>query len=250
MSTSQPAAQPASPFANVADIIIAPNAAFDRLRAVPTWLWAFIAASVLAIIGSVLFGPAMIHAIQASLPAKLAASDAVTKLPPDQQQKVIAMQLTFSKVFVQIGLPILTPIIILIAGAIQGLIMMIANVVGRGDGSFKKFFALSVTVAVVGTGLNELVTGLIVLVRGANSFEEQSAVMGSMPNLGLLAPGVHGAMFGFLSALNPFSLWATALIALGMVRMARVSPAVAWAAAIVMLLVGALFAGFGAAQNG
>ena len=36
--------------------------------------------------------------------------------------------------------------------------MLIANAVGRGDGTFQKYFALSITVAVVGTGLGSLVT--------------------------------------------------------------------------------------------
>ncbi len=249
MSTSQPPAQPRGGLANVADIVVAPTAAFDRLREVPTWVWAFIAASVLAIIGSLLLAPAMIHAIDTSLPAKLAGSEQMAKLPPDQQQKMIALQIKIAKIVIQL-LWLLTPIGLLIVATIQGVIMLIANAVGRGDGSFKKYFALSMTVAVVGTGLGELVTGLIVLVRGANSFEEQSAVMGSLPNLGLLVPGVHGALLGFLGALNVFTLWAAALLALGMVRVGRVSPPVAWITSVLMLVVGACFAAYGAATNG
>ena len=85
------------------------------------------------------------------------------------------------------------PVIILVAGLVQALLMLIANAVGHGDGSFKKFFALSITVAVVGEGLRSLVLAVIVLLQGANSFDNVSSLQYAVPGLGLLAPGAHGA---------------------------------------------------------
>lgn len=246
MSTPTPSQR--NSLTNVVDIVVAPTAAFDRLREVPAWGWAFLAASILGIAGSLLSGPATMHALQTSLPAQLAADPGIQKLPPEQQQAMIQRALGFSKIVAQVGWLFL-PVIVLLVGLIQGLVMTIANAAGGGDGSFKKYFALSVTVSVIGLGLTSLVTGIIVLIRGADSFETTAALQGAAPSLALLAPGAHGAIAGFLGALNIFYLWAAALLALGMVRVGRIRPPVAWAAAIFLLLCTAGFAAYGA-RNG
>jgi hypothetical protein len=249
LSTSSDSVGARPGLSNIVDIIVSPTAAFERLRAVPTWGWAFLAATLLGIIGSLVVSPAIGHAMETSLPAQLAANPAIAKMPPDQQQSMIAMQLKVAKVIAQIYF-IFVPIGILISGLVQGLVMLIANAATHGDGTFKKFFALSVTVSVVGVGLSSLVLGVIVAVRGASSFESTTAIASSLPSLALLAPGAHGALAGFLGAMNVFSLWATSLLAFGMTRVARIPNGAAWGAAIVMLLCTAAFAAYGAAQNG
>ena len=248
MSTSQPAVG-RSGLANVVDIIIAPNAAFERLRQVPVWGWAFLVASLLGSAGTLLAIPAVEHAMATSMPAQLAASDAIAKLPPDQQQKQIATMMSVSTTIAKFYWVFIPPAILL-AGLIQGLIMLIANAATRGDGSFKKFFALSVTVAVVGTGLGSIVVGAIVTLRGASSFETMSSVQSSLPSLALLAPGAKGALAGFLGSLNVFYLWATALLAMGMSRVGRIPRGPAWVTAVIMLLLTACFAAYGGKQNG
>jgi hypothetical protein len=249
LSTSEPPVERRSGLANVVDIIIAPNAAFERIRQVPVWGWAFLVAALLGIAGTILVGPAIQHAMETSLPAQLAANEAISKLPPDQQQKQIAAMMSFSKILAKFYWLFIPPAI-LIAGLVQGLIMLIANAATKGDGTFKKFYALSVTVSVVGTGIGSLVLGLIVMLRGAGSFETPSAVQSALPSLALVVPGAKGALAGFLGALNVFVLWATALLALGMNRIGRIPRGAAWATAIIMLLLTACFAAYGAKTNG
>ncbi len=249
MSTSPDTLGARPGLSNVVDIVVSPPTAFDRLRVVPTWGWAFLIATLLGVIGSLIVAPAIGHAMETSLPAQLAANAQIAKLPPDQQASMIAMQLKFAKIIGQVYF-IFVPIGILVVGLVQGLIMLIANAAARGDGSFKKLFALSVTISVVGIGLNSIVLAVIVMVRGANSFETTTAITSSLPSLALLAPGAHGALAGFLGAMNVFNLWATGLLALGMARVARIPGGAAWGTAIVMLLVAASFAAFGAARNG
>jgi Yip1-like protein len=249
LSTSPLSAAPRSSLSNAVDIVVAPNAAFDRLREVPSWGWAFAIAGVLGIAGSLLAMPATMHALQTTLPAQLAANDAIAKLPPEQQQKAIANALAVTKVVTQLAW-LFVPVAVLIVALLQALVMTVANAIAHGEGSFKKFFALSITVAVVGIGLSSLVVGIIVLVRGADSFESATAVQSALPSLALLAPGAKGALAGFLGALNVFYLWSTALLALGMVRVARIAPPAAWSAAIVLLLLTACFAAWGGARNG
>lgn len=249
MSTSEPIVDRRRGLTTVIDMIVAPNAAFDRLREVPTWGWAFLIATVLGVIGSFLIEPALIHAMETSVPAKLAANPQIAKLPTEQQQNMIAMQMKFARIGLQL-LPVFVPITLLVVGLLQGILMTLANAIGRGDGTFKKYFALSVNVSVVGYALGTLVLGPIVLLRGPGSFEEQSAVTSSLPNLGLIAPGLKGFLGAFLGGINIFYLWATVLLALGMQRMGRIPAGVAWIAAVIMLLLTATLAGWGGAVNG
>ncbi len=248
MNSSDPAVPARSGLLNVADIIIAPNAAFDRLREVPTWFWAFVVASLLAIAGSLLSQPAVQHALEVSMPAQLAADPNMAKLPPEQQQKQIAMVMGMSRVMTQIGW-IIVPFSILVTGLIQALVLTVANAIGKGDGDFKKFFALSITVSVVGTGLYYIVYALVILVRGPSAFESITALQAAVPGVGLLVPGAHGWLAGFLGAFNVFFLWATALLALGAIRVGHVSRGAAWSASILLLACYALFVAFGA-RNG
>ena len=248
MSTSQPPVERRGGLANVVDIIIAPTAAFDRIRQVPVWGWAFLVAALLGVAGTILVGPAILHAMETSMPAQFAANDTIAKLPPDQQQKQIAVMMSVAKGFARFSWAFVPPAILLV-GLVQALIMLIVNAATRGDGTFKKFYALSITVSVVGTGVASVVLGAIVALRGANSFETTSAVGSALPSLALLAPGAKGALGGFLGAVNVFIIWATALIALGMSRVGRIPRGPAWATAIIMLLLTACFAAYGARTN-
>ena len=239
---------------NVVDVIVSPGTAFARLRLVPTWGWAFLVASLMAIAGSLLMEPAMLHVMDKTLPAQMAAQDATAipkwaQMSADDQAKTIANQVAFGKTFARFSWVIM-PFALLVGGLIQALVMLIANAVGRGDGTFRKYFALSLTVGVVGYGLASLLLGLIVLLRGPGGFESLGSLQGAVPSLALLVPGAHGALGGFLSAVNVFSVWAAALLALGMTIVGRVPRGVAWATAVVLVLLSASFAAFGAARQG
>ena len=246
---SEATVEPRSGLLNVVDVVIAPGTAFARLRLVPTWGWAFLVAALLAVAGSLLTQPAVMHAIATGMPAQLAAAPAIARLPAAQQAHVIQQQLAIFRFIAQYGW-LFVPVWILVVGLIQGLVMTVANAIAKGDGSFGKYFALSVTVAVVGLGLASLVTALIVVLRGAGSFDDMKAVQSAVPSLAMLAPGSHGALHGFLEALSVFNLWATALLALGMAVVGRIPRSAAWATAGLMLLVAALTAAYGAAQQG
>jgi hypothetical protein len=246
---SEATVEPRSGLLNVVDVVIAPSTAFARLRVVPTWGWAFLVATLLAIAGSLLTQPAVMHAIATGMPAQLAASPAIARLPAAQQAHVVQQQLAIFRFIAQFGW-LFMPVWILLAGVVQALVMTVANAVAKGDGSFGKYFALSVTVAVVGLGFASLVTALIVMLRGTGSFDDMKAIQSAVPSLALLAPGAHGALRGFLEALSAFNLWATALLALGMTIVGRIPRTAAWTTAVLMLLVTALAAAYGASQQG
>jgi hypothetical protein len=233
---------------NVVDIVIAPSAAFERLRVLPSWGWGFLAASLLGIAGTLLAVPAQIHAFHQWLPGLFAATPSLAKLPADQQTRIMQAQLSWMTTMAQLGW-ILVPFVLLIVGAIQALAMTAANAIGNGDGTFAKYFALSMNVAVVGNGLALIVMGLIATLRGPEAFDSPSAVQAATPGLALLAPSAGGAARGFLVGFNVFYVWATVLLALGMERVGRIPRTTAWTTALLLLVLTAAFTAFGARQG-
>jgi hypothetical protein len=240
LSTSETTVEPRSGLLNVVDIVVAPNAAFARLRVVPSWGWAFLVTTVLAIAGSILTEPAVLHALGQTLPAQMAQQ--MQNVEPAQRDARIQQTLALIHQFWWVGW-IFVPIFILAVALIQALIMQIANAAGHGDGTFGRFFALAVTIEVVGYGLLTLLQGIIALVRGPDSFDTPAAVTASVPGLAMLAPGAGTKLLTFLAFFNVVSLWTTALLALGMIAVARIPRVTAWATAgLTLLLTAAVFA--------
>lgn len=231
---SSPTVDRRSGLANVVDIVIAPGSAFARLRVVPAWGWAFVVATLLGVAGFLLMEPAQLHALEKSGPAMYGAMPQIAKLPPEKQSAAIAQSIQFGRVFTQLGW-ITVPFFFLIGAAIAAVFMLVANAIGHGDGSFKKYFALAMLIDVV-SGLGLLLTGIIATVRGADSFDQVGSVARALPSLALVAPGASSKLATFLGALSVTSLWATALTALGMIAVGHVSARVAWIVAILMLL--------------
>lgn len=239
MSTSTaPAAR--NGLLNVADIVVAPGAAFARIREVPVWAVAFLVATILTAAGLLLMQPAQLHALETSGPAMYAATDAIKRLPADQQQAMIGKMMSFGRTGLQLAW-ILSPLLVLLGALIQSVIMLIGNAIGKGDGTFKRYWSLALHTAVV-TSLGVLLAGLIATLRGPGAFETTASVQTAVPSLALLAPGVTGKGAAFLATLNVTSIWAAVLAALGMIAVGRVARPVAYATAAVSLLIGAGFA--------
>jgi hypothetical protein len=94
--------------------------------------------------------------------------------------------------------------------------MLIANAISRGQGTFKKYFALAMNVTVVGTAIASLILAAIVLFRGSDSFSSQLDITNAVPGLGMLAPSSPKALAAFLGTFTIVNLWAVVLLALGM----------------------------------
>lgn len=218
------------------DIVIAPKAAFESLREVPTWGWALLIAVVLTGIGTYFCSAAFAHAFAIEMPAKLAKQ--LANLPAEQRDKQITAIMSWSKMGASFGF-LLVMIFVPIAALIQSVVLLIANAITKGDGTFKKFWALSTNIAVVGFGLSSIVLMIIVLIRGPESYNSSAAIAGSIPGLGLLVPGADGKLLTFLNGLNAFYIWATVLFALGMTTIARIPRTAAIVTAVIMLLGGA-----------
>jgi hypothetical protein len=225
-------------------MLVAPTDAFARLRETPTWGWAYLIAVVLAMLATLALVPALRHAMDASLPAQLAASPNIAKLPPAEQQKQIARIASAQSIilnFTWIGSIVIVPLVAIV----QTAVMLLANKIGGGDATFRRLWALALNVQVAGS-IGGLILAAIVLIRGAASFDDPAQIQVVLPNLSMLAPGLPHVAGAFLGAINVAAIWQTVLLGLGLIAVARVSRPVAWSTAIVMLLSLGVFAAIGA----
>jgi len=223
------------------DVIVAPVAAFERLRTAPTWGLAFIIATVAYTIALYLMMPATIHAIQASWPAMVAQNPRLAAASPAEQQQGLAITVAVLHWAWLAGL-IGTPVAILITSVI----MLIFNAIGRGSASFAMLWAASANIAVPTVAIGGIVVAVIVLLRGADSFTTSTSIAAASPSLAWLVPTANVKLQAFLSALNVFEIWGGILLYLAMRTTAKVGAGPAIAVALILPLGTALFSAAGA----
>jgi Yip1 domain len=214
------------------DIVIAPKEAFEALRVSPTWGWAFLITTVLAVVAYFVMMPASLH----GMAGDIAKNPQFQQLPPDQLQKTTEM----SKAFFPIG-AVALPIVLLFFSLIEALIMLLFNALGRGSGTFKTLWASSVNIGII-YGISQIVGMAVVLLRGVDSFSSMTEVQQAVPSLALLVPSGGVKLVAFLATVTPFSIWSVVLVAMTMTIVARVPKVQAWLAAILCWVLPALLA--------
>jgi hypothetical protein len=247
VGTTDTALKPRSGLLTAIDVIIAPQAAFERIALAPTWVWAFLIATVVAIAYSFATLPAVIHAIDTAVPLMLAHNPQIASLPPAQQQKQIAMILGIQHTISKFGW-IVQPISILFGALVQTLIMLVVNAAAKGKANFSRLWALAMNVAVVGYGVSYLVGMTVILVRGPDAYDTVLSLANAIPGLGMLAPPDAHVLGAFLAAFSLPNIWAAVLFVMGMRTIARVSLAPAITAAAIMIFGLALILAGQAAQ--
>lgn len=236
MSATSPSAVKANGLSTVLDVVTAPVKAFETLRAVPMWGWAYIITAVLCMIGQYLGAPAVAHAIQAGWPAQIAANPKLAAMTPEQQQQ----GLKFALVAVQWAW-LFVPVIALGAALLETVIMMIFKAVGRGDATFKQLWCAAMNTLVVSFGLYSIVNGLVVMVRGPQTFNSTIDTIRAMPSLAWLVPAVNVKLAAFLAAFNVIAIWGAVLLVIAMMYVARVSRGNAIACAVVTTALAGLY---------
>ncbi len=238
MAVSAPAAGKANGLSTVVNVLVAPKEAFETLRVIPTWGWAFIVACVLAMIGQYIATPAAVHALQASWPAQVASNPQLAAMTPAQQQRGLAFGMTFVRYFW-----LFMPIAVLIGALLQSVIMLIFKAAGKGDAGFKQLWCAAMNCLVIGVGMYSLVNGLIAVVRGASAYSSAGDTMRAIPSLAWIAPGASLKVVAFLAAFNVISIWGAVVLAIAMMNVARVSRANAVACAITTTTLAGLYFG-------
>jgi hypothetical protein len=222
------------------DTIVAPKAAFESIRVAPTWVWALLITIVIGALSTYLITPTLVHAYPGTFAQQVATSPQLSSQSPEQQQMALSIGEKFIS-FLWLGTIVGAPLVALLSA----IVMLIFDKIGRGDGSFAKYWAAACNIAVPGFAVASLLSAVIVLVRGMDSFATEQAVQSAIPSLALFAPGSNVKLIAFLATITPFSLWALGLNVAAMRIIGKVSVVPAWLAALVMLLVPAISAAVG-----
>ncbi len=237
--TSEPAAASKSNGLSVLwDVIVAPRAAFAAIRERPTAGWAFIVATALFAIGAILLIPVNEHLASIVMADQIAHNPQVAALTPEQQKTQLAIATG-----IQRWVWVMSPLVIAIAASVTALVMLIANAIGRGDGNFRRLFALATNVSVISFGIGYVALAALAAFRGPDSFATTRDLSTAIPSLAWLLPADASPKLAvFLGTLHPFALWSIVLLALGMQDVARINRVTAWVAAFVVVAGSAAFA--------
>jgi hypothetical protein len=216
------------------DTIISPKEAFEQLRVAPTWGWALLLTIVLYAVASYLLTPAIVHGMQADWPRQIAENPRLAALSPSEQQNALKFSLAIIR-WAWIVAPIVAPLAMLV----HTIVMYVFKAIGKGDAPFRALWSTAANIALPVLGVNALVTAIIAMVRGADSFNSPAEVQTALPSLGLLVPATAVKLHAFLAAFNPFTLWGCGLTIGAMIVVAAVPRVWAWTTGIVWLLISA-----------
>jgi hypothetical protein len=226
-------------FSTLVATLVAPNEAFETLREQPAWATAMVVTILLAMAGGLLGMPAARHMLEVSMPLQLANDPRVAGLPPDQAQAKIQQMVSFTTTiagYTWLFSIAYVPVVVVLEASFLFLVKILA----RAEQSFVHMLALAAHVQFVALGLGSIVLGAIVALRPVESFRTQADLMASTPTPAWVFPSAPAKAIAFFAALGPFQIWATVLLALGLVAIPRLRPPLAWTTAIVLLLFGGL----------
>lgn len=226
---------PANALKTAWDTIVAPAEAFQSIREVPTWGWALTITIVIAVIANFMMLPASEHIVSSSWQTAVASNPQLSQMSPAQQQAMFQMQQRIAS-FGWLGTIVMVPAFC----AIGAIVMLLFDKIGRGEGSFARYFAAYANISIPAFALGNLIVALIVRVRGPQTFTTQVSLLQVMPSLGTFLP-FTGKLGAFLATITPFSIWGTALIIIAMLTIGRVPKLQAWLAGIVLFLIPVLF---------
>ncbi len=221
----------------VIDTIVSPKEAFERLAISPTWGWALIISLVLPIVAYFVMIPAIQHGMIGDLAKQAATNPAIAQMTPEQRARITA----FVPFFV-----VIAPLGVLFFVLLQTIVMSIFSAVGKGQAGFAKLWAASMNICVL-FGIGQIITAIVVFLRGADSFNSAAEVQRGLPSLALIAPaGADVHLLAFLATINPIVIWSVVLVSMAMRYTAKVASGPAWGAAIcaylIPMLVGVGFA--------
>jgi Yip1-like protein len=225
----------------VRDMIIAPASAFAAIERRPTWVAALLVTIVCSVIAGILIEPALVHMFQVWYPTQMTGPQ-FDSLTPEQRARTMSFGLTFAR----FGWIVTAAVSGIFAALATAVVLFIVARAAGGAASFPRMFSLAMNVAIINFGLSQLVTAVIVLLRGPDAFSSPQDFALAVPDLAWLAPGAVPKVAAFLAAFNPFSIWSLLLLGAGTASVGRVSPPIAYAAAFLLVLCTAAVAATGA----
>ena len=212
---------------DLAKVLFEPTAVFERVREKPSFLMPFIGLSIVQMVVTALnlpFVKAMMQARMASAPAG----------GPDPSK------------FAVIGIAT-APIGIAVILVIIGFVLWVLVSIMGGEAKFKTLMSVGAYSAVPSVVLLNLVGALILRLKGVESV---TSPMDMQPAIGLdlVMPGATGFLGAVLKGINPFSIWALVLTAIGVSTTHRLSKGTGYTVATISFLLGLLLGASAAAM--
>jgi len=168
----------------VLDIVVEPVKALETPADDRRWLRFFLATALLVAAGAGLIVPVRMHLINASM------SPLVT-------------------IVYAIAAPI-SMIALMIGGLLLSFIL-VSLLRGKAASAWRESWLVVNEIAFVKLGLSTLCLGIIVELRGAQSFVSSADVPRAMPSVAMLVPHLSAKMESVLGVIDPFNIWVRCL---------------------------------------
>ncbi len=217
---------------NMRDVVLAPSATFEDVRARPRWLVPLLVIMVATLVTSFVMLPLYTELQRAGVMARGEMSD-------EQREQALQAMETFKYVGLVAG-----PILVAVFTALFSLLFWgWAAISGAREPTYKIAFTALIYTGVIQI-LQAVAQAIVVTVKGA----EQVAREGGPPTFGLALFMERGDMpallWGFLANINFFSIWGAIVLAIAGVHAMRMGKGAAWGFAIFLWLIGGLFLAF------
>lgn len=178
---------------NVLTIFTAPEETFKRVRESKTaWLFALAAMVVVSIV--------VIYMQMPSLEKEFLLQIQSQQMDAAMQDTFMATAKTSSYVMGAV-----LPVIMLF---VTGLLLMLLNLVVRGEGKYMQFVSIAAFSALPGL-VGSLITGILVMTTDVQSATDVSL------SLGAFVSDKSSQMYQLLSLINPFTIWGLVLYVIG-----------------------------------
>jgi hypothetical protein len=178
---------------NVLTIFTAPEETFKRVRESKTaWLFALAAMVVVSIV--------VIYMQMPSLEKEFLRQIQSQQMDAAMQDTFMATAKTSSYVMGAV-----LPVIMLF---VTGLLLMLLNLVVRGEGKYMQFVSIAAFSALPGL-VGSLITGILVMTTDVQSATDVSL------SLGAFVSDKSSQMYQLLSLINPFTIWGLVLYVIG-----------------------------------
>lgn len=229
VSTAPPPGR--SVWENMRDVVLAPSATFEDVRARPRWLVPLLVIMAATLIMSFFMMPLYSELQRAGIMAGDAS--------PEQRERALQAVEKFKYVGLAIG-----PVVVAIFSALFALLFWgWAAISGAREPTYKAAFTAMVYSGVIQI-LQGIAQAIVVALKGA----EQVAREGGPPTFGLALFMERGDMpkllWGLLANINFFSIWGAIVLAIAGIHALRMSKGAAYGFAVFMWLITGLFLAF------
>lgn len=208
----RPTRKPRFDFRSVRDIVIAPNAAFDRIAATSQWLPAFTVIVVVNVIAALLYTPALLHLAALTPPPTGETAPATGSALAAANGRFITVYALGQAVLLPLALLLLTASALTTIARLRGLTV-----------PYVLFLALAAN-CMIPSVIGGLFSAILVRFHDPTSFHDFRALAVAVPtNLSVFSTPGNDREVAFLSHFDAFDVWAYVLLAFGYVRLVPIS---------------------------